>query len=248
MTAKLTAKTAIVTGASKGIGASIARHLAAAGAKVVVNYASSKLDGEKVAADIIAQGGTAIAIGADVSKPEDIQRLFAESAAAFGTLDILVNNAGIYLGAPVGEITPGHFYKQYDLNVLGLILSSQEALKYFGPNGGSIVNVSSVVATLCPVGTAVYNSTKAAVDNLTRTFAKELGPKRIRVNAVNPGPVETEGTHAAGFVGAFDQFAAITPLGRVGQPDDIASGVVFLASDDSRWMTGETLYLTGGLR
>ena len=248
MTAKLAGKTAIVTGASKGIGASIARHLAAAGAKVVVNYASSKTDGEKVVADIVAQGGTAIAIGADVSKPEDIQRLFAESAAAFGTLDILVNNAGIYLGSPVGEITPGHFYKQYDLNVLGLILASQEALKYFGPDGGSIVNTSSVVATLCPAGTAVYNSTKAAVDNLTRTFAKELGPKKIRVNAVNPGPVETEGTHAAGFVGACDQFAAITPLGRIGQPVDIALGVVFLASDDSQWMTGETLYLTGGLR
>lgn len=248
MTAKLAGKTAIVTGASKGIGASIAKHLAAAGAKVVVNYASSKSDGEKVVADIIAQGGTAIAIGADVSKPEDIQRLFSESAAAFGTLDILVNNAGIYLGAPVGEITPEHFYSQYDLNVLGLILATQEALKYFGPDGGSIVNTSSVVATLCPVGTAVYNSTKAAVDNLTRTFAKEFGPKGIRVNSVNPGPVETEGTHAAGFVGAFDQFAAITPLGRIGQPADIALGVVFLASDDSRWMTGETLYLTGGLR
>jgi 3-oxoacyl-[acyl-carrier protein] reductase len=248
MSGKLSGKSAIVTGSSKGIGAAIAKHLAAAGAKVVVNYSSSQSDADKVVTEIVAQGGTAIAVGANVSKPEEIQRLFAESAAAFGTLDVLVNNAGIYLGAPVGEITPEHFHKQYDLNVLGLILSAQEALKHFGPDGGSIVNVSSVVATLCPVGTAVYNSTKAAVDNLTRTFAKELGPKRIRVNAVNPGPVETEGTHAAGFVGAFDQFAAITPLGRVGQPDDIASGVVFLASDDSRWMTGETLYLTGGLR
>jgi 3-oxoacyl-[acyl-carrier protein] reductase len=248
MTAKLAGKTAIVTGASKGIGASIAKHLAAAGANVVVNYASSKSDGEKVVGDIVAQGGTAIAVGADVSKPEEIQRLFAECAAAFGRLDILVNNAGIYLGAPVGEITPEHFHKQYDLNVLGLILASQEALNHFGPDGGAIVNISSVVATLCPVGTAVYNSTKAAVDNLTRTFAKELGPKKIRVNAVNPGPVETEGAHAAGFVGAFARFAEITPLGRVGQPDDIALGVVFLASDDSRWMTGETLYLTGGLR
>jgi 3-oxoacyl-[acyl-carrier protein] reductase len=248
MTAKLAGKSAVVTGASKGIGAAIAKHLAAAGAKVVVNYSSSPSAAAKVVAEITGQGGTAIAVGADVSKPEEIQRLFAESTAAFGPLDILVNNAGIYHGAPVGEITPEHFHQQYDLNVLGLILASQEALKHFGPDGGCIVNLSSVVATLCPVGTAVYNSTKAAVDNLTRTFAKELGPKKIRVNAVNPGPVETEGTHAAGFVGAFDQFAAITPLGRVGQPDDIALGVVFLASDDSRWMTGETLYLTGGLR
>ncbi|TDU66113.1 3-oxoacyl-[acyl-carrier protein] reductase [Prosthecobacter fusiformis] len=245
---KLSGKVAVVTGASKGIGASIARHLAAEGAAVVVNYASSKTGADKVVAEIESAGGKAVAVQGDVAKKADIERLFAETQAAFGTLDILVNNAGIYEGEALGQITEANFHRQFNLNVLGLILTTQEALKYFGPEGGSIVNTSSIVSTLSPAGTAVYNATKAAVDNLSRTFAKELGAKKIRINSVNPGPIETEGTHSAGMVEPFQAFAAVTPLGRIGQPDDIAPAVVFLASPDSRWITGETLYVTGGLR
>ena len=245
---KLTAKVAIVTGASKGIGASIAKHLAAEGAAVVVNYASSREGAERVVSEIAAQGGKAVAIQANVAKKADIERLFAEAKKTYGALDILINNAGIYDGVPVGQITEEHFHRHFDLNVLGLILATQEALKNFGPEGGSIVNISSVVSTLSPAGMAVYNATKSAVDGLTRTFAKELGSRHIRVNSVNPGPVETEGTRAAGMVSKFEAFAAITPLGRVGQPDDIAPAVVFLASPDSGWITGETLYVTGGMR
>lgn len=245
---KLAGKVAVVTGASKGIGASIAKHLGAEGAAVVVNYSSSKTAADKVVGEIKAQGGKSIAAQADVSKPAEIARLFAETKSAFGKLDILVNNAGIYEDGPVGQITEEHFHRQFNLNVLGLILATQEALKLFGSDGGSIVNVSSVVSTLSPPGRAVYNATKSAVDGLTRTFAKELAPRKIRVNSVNPGLTETEGLHETGFIKGGDPVIAATPLGRIGQPRDIAPGVVFLASPDSAWMTGETLYLTGGLR
>jgi 3-oxoacyl-[acyl-carrier protein] reductase len=245
---KLTGKVAIVTGASKGIGASIAKHLAAEGASVVVNYSSSKADGDGVAAEIRASGGKAITVQADVSKQADVARLFGEAMNAYGQLDILVNNAGIYVGQPVGQITEENFHQHFNLNVLGIILTTQEALKHFGPDGGSIVNTSSVVSTLAVPYTAVYNATKSAVDNLTRTFAKELGARKIRVNSVNPGLVETEGTHAAGFVSSFQSYVAVTPLGRIGQPDDIAPVVVFLASSDAAWITGESIYVTGGLR
>jgi 3-oxoacyl-[acyl-carrier protein] reductase len=245
---KLSGKVAVVTGASKGIGASIAKHLAAEGAAVVVNYASSRAGADQVVAEITHAGGKAIAVQADVAKQADIERLFAETKAAFGALDILVNNAGIYDGQPLGQITEENFHRHFNLNVLGLILTTQEALKYFGAEGGSIINTSSVVSTLAVPYTSVYNATKSAVDNLTRTFAKELGSRKIRVNSINPGLVETEGTHAAGFVSSFQSFVAVTPLGRIGQPDDIAPVVVFLASSDSAWMTGESVYVTGGLR
>lgn len=245
---KLAGKVAIVTGASKGIGAAIAGFLAAEGAAVAVNYSSSKAGADKVVGEIKAQGGKAIAVKADIAKLADVERLFAETKAAFGKLDILVNNAGIYDGQPLGQITEENFHRHYNLNVLGLILAMQEALKYFGPEGGSVVNVSSVVSTLSPPGTGVYNSTKSAVDGLTRTFAKELVPRKIRVNSVNPGLVETEGLHSAGFFQEKDPVVAVTPLGRIGQPPDIAPAVVFLASPDSGWITGETLYVAGGLR
>jgi 3-oxoacyl-[acyl-carrier protein] reductase len=245
---KLSEKVAIVTGASKGIGAGIAKLLAAEGASVAVNYSSSKTDGDKVVAEITAAGGKAVAIQANVSKPADIVRLIDETIAAFGSIDILVNNAGIYEFAPLGEITEEHFHRQFNLNVLGLALCTQEAIKHFPAQGGSIVNIGSVVGTLSPAGSSIYNATKSAVDGLTRTFAKELGPRKIRVNAVNPGPIETEGTHAAGALDAFEAYAAVTPLGRVGQPQDIAPAVLFLASPDSGWITGESIYLTGGLR
>lgn len=245
---KLAGKVAVVTGASKGIGAAIAKHLAAEGAAVVVNYSSSREGADRVVAEITAQGGKALALGANVAKQAEIEKLFAETNKAFGPLDILVNNAGIYDFSPLGQITEEIFHRHFNLNVLGLILATQEALKYFGPSGGSIVNTSSVVSTLSPPGMAVYNATKSAVDGITRTFAKELGAKKIRVNAVNPGPVETEGTHAAQLVDKFQAYAAMTPLGRIGQPDDIARVVVFLASDDSGWITGESLYASGGFR
>lgn len=245
---KLSGKTAVVTGASKGIGAAVAKHLAAEGAAVVVNYSSSKTDGEKVVAEITAAGGKAIAVQANVSKPADIVRLINETVAALGRIDILVNNAGIYEFAPLGEITEEHFHRQFNLNVLGLALCTQEAVKHFPAEGGSIVNIGSVVGTLSPAGSSIYNATKSAVDGLTRTFAKELGPRKIRVNAVNPGPIETEGIHAAGALDAFAAFAAVTPLGRIGQPQEIAPVVVFLASPDSGWITGESIYVTGGLR
>jgi 3-oxoacyl-[acyl-carrier protein] reductase len=245
---KLDGKVAIVTGASKGIGASIATHLAAEGASVVVNYSTSKEGADRVVAEIAEGGGRAIASQANVARKTEIERLFDESMKAFGRLDILVNNAGVYEAASVGQITEEIFHRHFDLNVLGLILVTQEALRHFGPEGGSIVNVSSIVSTSSPAGTAVYNATKSAVDGLTRSFAKELGPRNIRVNSINPGPIETEGAHAVGFIEKFRSLAATIPLGRIGQPNDIAPGVVFLASPDSAWMTGETLYITGGLR
>jgi 3-oxoacyl-[acyl-carrier protein] reductase len=249
-TKKLTGKVAVVTGASKGIGASIAKHLAAEGAAVVVNYASSKAGADKVVDEITNSGGKAIAVQADVAAKTDIERLFAETKAAFGQLDILVNNAGIYDMSPLEQITEEHFHKQFNLNVLGLLLTTQEALKHFGPAGGSVINTSSIVSTWGPPGASVYSATKAAVDAVTRSLGKELGSRNIRVNSINPGMVETEGTHSAGITESDfrKQTEATTPLGRIAQPQDIAPAVVFLASSDSSFITGETLYITGGLR
>jgi 3-oxoacyl-[acyl-carrier protein] reductase len=250
MSRKLSGKTAVVTGASKGIGASIAKQLATEGASVVVNYASSKAGAQEVVAEITRAGGKAIAVQADVARKADIKRLFASTKKAFGRLDILVNNAGIYDMTPLEQITEEHFHKQFNLNVLGLILTTQEALKLFGPNGGSIINVSSVVSSWGTPGGSVYSATKAAVDAVTRSLGKELGARKIRVNSVNPGMVETEGTHSAGILQSDfrKQVQASTPLGRIGMPQDIAPAVVFLASADSSWITGETLYITGGFR
>ena len=251
-TKKLAGKVAVVTGASKGIGAAIAKHLADEGASVVVNYASSKEGADRVVAEITAKGGKAVAVQANVAKKADIERLFAETKKAFGRLDMLVNNAGIYEFAPLEEVTAEHFHKQFDLNVLGLILTTQEAVKHFGPDGGSIINISSIVSTLAPPNASVYSATKAAVDAVTKSLAKELGPRKIRVNSINPGMVETEGTTSAGITGAESdlrkQTVAQTPLGRIGQPQDIAPAAVYLASSDSAWITGETLYITGGMR
>jgi 3-oxoacyl-[acyl-carrier protein] reductase len=247
---RLKGKVAVVTGASKGIGAAIAEQMAAEGASVIVNYASSKAGAEEVVKRITQKEGKAVSVQADVSKPADIQRLFAETKKAFGKLDILVNNAGIYEFLPLEAITPEHFHKQYNLNVLGLLLTTQEAVKHFGPAGGSIINIGSVAATVAPPMGSVYSGTKAAVNAITKSLAQELGPRKIRVNAVNPGMVETEGVHAAGIAdsGFRRQTEAQTPLGRIGQPQDIAPAVVFLASPDSGWTTGETLYISGGNR
>jgi 3-oxoacyl-[acyl-carrier protein] reductase len=250
MSKKLLGKVAVVTGASKGIGAAIAKHLAAEGASVVVNYSSSKEGADRVVNEIKNEGGKAIAVQANVAKPADVERLFAETKKAFDKLDILVNNAGIYDFAPLENVTPEHFHKQFDLNVLGLLMASQQAVKHFGAAGGSIVNISSVVAH-SPVATAsVYSATKAAVDAVTKSLAKELGSRKIRVNSINPGMVETEGLHGSGIAASdFRKTAeAQTPLGRIGQPDDIAPAAVFFASADSAWITGETLTISGGLR
>lgn len=250
MSQKLKNKVAIVTGASKGIGASIALHLAAEGASVVVNYSTSSEGAHRVVSEIQAKGGKAIAVQANVSKHNDIKHLFDETSKAFGKLDILVNNAGIYEFAPIENITKEHFYKLFDLNVLGILLTSQEAVKHFGPEGGSIINISSVASVTAPPHFAVYSATKAAVDSITKTLGKELGPRKIRVNAINPGLVETEGVHTAGIAQSSfrTQIESDTPLQRIGQPQDIAPAVVFLASDDSAWMTCETLVISGGLR
>jgi len=231
---KLTNKVAVVTGSSKGIGAGIAKGLAAEGAAVVVNYASSK-DG---------------AIQGDVSKAKDVQRLFADTKKAFGRLDVLVNNAGVYAFAPLEQITEEQFHRMFGTNVLGLILSTQEAAKHFGAEGGSVINIGSVASSLTLPTTAVYTATKGAVDAVTRTLAKELGPRKIRVNSINPGVVETEGAHALGVIGSdFEKgLQAQTPLGRSAQPSDIAPVAVFLASEDSAWVTGEILLASGGLR
>jgi len=249
-TKKLAGKVAVVTGASKGIGASIAKHLAAEGAAVVVNYASSKEGAERVVGEITANGGKAIAVQANVAKKAEIDHLFAESKKAFGQLDILVNNAGIYEFSPLEGVTEEHFHKQFNLNVLGLLLTTQKAVKQFGPTGGSVINISSSASTLTPPNTSVYSATKGAVDAVTRTLAKELGPRHIRVNAINPGMVETEGVHAAGLHESDfrKEIESRTPLGRIGQVQDIAPTAVFLASPDSSWITGETFIITGGLR
>jgi 3-oxoacyl-[acyl-carrier protein] reductase len=250
MSSKLKGKVAIVTGASKGIGAAVAKSLAAEGAFVVVNYSSSKEGADRVVAAIEKGGGTAVAIGANVSRKNEIERLFAETKKNFGRLDILVNNAGIYEFAPIEAVTEEHFHKQFDLNVLGLILASQQAAKHFGPEGGSIVNISSIVSTGRIPYSTVYSATKAAVDAATRALSAELGPRKIRVNAINPGMVDTEGYRSAG-INESDlrkQVEAQTPLGRIGTPEDIAPAVVFFASSDSAWITGESLYITGGFR
>ncbi|HEX4139460.1 MAG TPA: glucose 1-dehydrogenase [Candidatus Methylacidiphilales bacterium] len=243
---RLSGKIALVTGASKGIGAAIATTLAAEGAAVVVNYATSREGAERVVKTITDNGGKAVAIQGDVGKLADIERLMGEIRTTFGRLDVLVNNAGVYQSVPVGQITAEFFHRIFDLNVLGLILTTQEALKLMG-EGGSIINVSSVVSTLSPAGGAVYNASKSAVDGITRTFAKELGPKKIRVNSINPGLVETEGLHSTGMIARKDVVVPMLPLGRIGQPQDIAPAVVFLASAESGWMTAETLYVTGGV-
>ncbi len=250
MSAKLSGKVAVVTGASKGLGAEIARQLAAEGAAVVVNYASSKAGADKVVSEITGKGGKAIAVQGDMSKQADVTRLFAETKKAYSRLDVLVNNAGIYKFAPLDQVTPAHFHEHFDLNVLGLLMATQEAVKHFGPAGGSVVNISSVVSTAALPGASVYSATKAAVDSITRTLAAELGPKKIRVNSVNPGMVVTEGNAGAGDPdSAFTKgYVAGAKLGRVGHPDDIAPAVVYFATDDSKWVTGETLFVTGGFR
>lgn len=250
MSKKLTGKVAVVTGASKGIGAGIAVDLAAEGAAVVVNYSSSKAGADKVVAEIVSKGGKAVAVQANIANLTDVQRLFAETKQAFGRLDVLVNNAGIYEFAPLENITADHFHRQFDLNVLGLLYASQEAAKQFGADGGSIVNISSVVARSPVPGGSVYSGTKAAVEAVTRSLAAELGPRKIRVNTVNPGMVETEGTHSQGLTESDfrKQIEATTPLGRIGQPGDISPAVVFLASSDSSWITGENIYISGGMR
>jgi 3-oxoacyl-[acyl-carrier protein] reductase len=246
---KLAGKVAIVTGASKGIGAAIARHLAAAGAAVVVNYSASKEGADRVVAEIEAAGGKAVAVRADLSKKADVDAMFAAAKKAFGRLDVLVNNAGIYEFAPLGDITEEHFHRQFNLNVLGLILASQRAAELFGPEGGSIINISSIVGVSPSAGAPVYSATKAAVDAVTKALSKELGARKIRVNSINPGMIETEGVHAAGILGTdfHAQVLARTPLGRIGRPDDIGPIAAFLASDDARWITGETLLAAGGL-
>lgn len=247
---KLTDKIAIVTGASKGIGAGIAIALAAEGAAVVVNYASSHTGAEKVVAEIKAAGGKVIAIQADVSKQEDIARLFAETLAAFGRVDVLVNNAGIYEFAPLEEYTEESFHRMFNLNVLGLLLTIQEAVKHFSAEGGSIINIGSAVTSTNPTHSSAYTASKAGVDAITRTLAKELGPRKIRVNSINPGMIETEGAHAKGFIESdFQRWVeAEAPLGRIGQTDDISPTAVYLASSDSKYLTGEILVVSGGLR
>jgi 3-oxoacyl-[acyl-carrier protein] reductase len=250
MARKLDGKVAIVTGASKGIGASIAVHLAAAGAAVAVNYSTSREGADRVVGEIKGNGGKAVAVQANLARDSDVRRLFDETKKAFGKLDILVNNAGVYEFLPLEQVTPQHFHKQFDLNVLGLILATQEAVKQFGERGGNVINISSVVASSPQPTGSVYSATKAAVDAVTVSLARELGPRKIRVNSINPGMVDTEGLRSAG-IGESDfrkQVEAITPLGRIGTPADIAPMAVFLASDDSRWITGETFTIAGGMR
>jgi len=246
----LSGKTAVVTGASKGIGAGIAKGLAAEGAAVVVNYASSKDAADRVVAEIKAKGGKAIAVQGDVAKAGDVKKIFAETKQAFGRLDILVNNAGVYNLLPLEEVTEEDFHRHFNTNVLGVLLATREAAKLFSAEGGSVINIGSVVSDITPPNSVVYTATKGAVDAVTRVLAKELGPRKIRVNTINPGVIETEGTHAAGFIGSDfeNRSVAQTPLGRTGQPDDIAPVAVFLASDESRWVTGDTLAVSGGLR
>jgi 3-oxoacyl-[acyl-carrier protein] reductase len=250
MMSKLAGKVAVVTGASKGIGAGIAKGLAAEGAAVVVNYASSRDGADRVVADITAKGGKAIAVQASVSNAADVRRLFAETVKAFGSLDVLVNNAGVYQFSPLEDVTEDEFHRQFNTNVLGLLLTTQEAVKHFRAEGGSVINIGSTATQINMPTTSVYTATKGAVDSITRVLAKELAPKKIRVNSINPGGVETEGTHSLGIIGSdFEkQMVAQTPLGRMGQPEDIAPIAVFLASADSGWLTGEILLASGGLR
>ena len=247
---KLNNQVAVITGASKGIGAGIAIALAAEGAAVVVNYSSSKDGADRVVQEITKSGGRAIAVQGDVSRQSDVSRLFTETHKAFGRLDILVNNAGIYQFSPLENVTEELFHKQFTVNVLGPLLATKEALKYFSSEGGSVLNISSGVSTLTPPNTSVYSATKGALDAITRVLAKELGPRKIRVNSINPGMIETEGVRSAGFnEGDFRKWIETqAPLGRIGQTDDISPTAVYLASADSKYMTGETLIVSGGLR
>jgi 3-oxoacyl-[acyl-carrier protein] reductase len=249
---KLNGKVAVVTGASKGIGAGIAKQFAADGAAVVVNYASSKTDADKVVDEITKHGGKAVAVQGDVAKKAEVEKLFAATEKAFGKIDILVNNAGVYQFAPLEEITEEEFHREFNTNVLGMMLATQEALKHFNPAGGSVINIGSLASSLTPPTAVVYNATKGAVDAITRTLAKELGPRKIRVNSINPGMVVTEGTVAGGYSHTESDFRKAlesqTPLGRIGQTEDIAPAAVFFASEDSKWITGETLLIAGGLR
>ena len=250
MSKKLEGKVAVVTGASKGIGAGIAKALAEAGASVVVNYSSSKEGAERVVAEIAGRGGKSVAVQGDVSNPAHIERLFAETKKAYGRLDILVNNAGVYEFSPLEGVTEAQFHKHFNLNVLGLLLTTKEAVKHMGPDGGSVINIGSAVSSMLPPNSVVYTATKSAVDAITGVLAKELGARKIRVNSINPGMIETEGVHAAGFIGSDFQknIEAQAPLGRLGQPDDISPTAVYLASSDSKYMTGETLRVSGGLK
>jgi 3-oxoacyl-[acyl-carrier protein] reductase len=245
---ELTGKVAVVTGASKGIGAEIAKGLAAAGAAVVVNYASSKAGAERVVADITGKGGKAIAVHGNVAEAKDVQRLFEETKKAFGSLDVLVNNAGVFEFSPLEAVTETEFHREFNINVLGTILATRESLKYFGPAGGSVINLSSVAGVKAIPNSVVYSATKGAVNAITRVLANELGGRKIRVNAIAPGPVETEGVHELGILGSdFEkQMVAETPLGRIAQPVDIARIAVFLASDSSGWLTGDIITASGG--
>ena len=247
---KLNGKVAVVTGASKGIGAGIAKEFAAEGAAVIVNYASSKTDADKVVDEITKRGGKAVGVQGSVTKKDDVEKLFSAAEKAFGKLDILVNNAGVYEFVPLEDVTEQQFHRMFDTNVLGILLATQEALKHFTAEGGSIVNIGSLASSLTPPTGVVYNATKGAVDAITRTLAKELGPRKIRVNSINPGMVVTEGAVAGGYTEGDmrNMFESMTPLGRVGETDDIAPAAVFFASDDSKWVTGETLLIAGGLR
>lgn len=246
---KLAGKVAVVTGASKGIGAGIAKGMAAEGAAVVVNYSSSKEGADRVVQEITREGGKAIAVQGDMSKSADVKRLFTETKKAFGSVNILVNNAGVYRFDPLENVTEEEFHREFNTNVLGPILTTQESVKQFGPEGGSIINISSVASSNPPAMGLVYSATKSAVDSLTRSLAMELGPRKIRVNTIAPGGVETEGVHQAGIIGSdFEkQMVSNTPLGRLGQPEDIARVAVFLASDDAEWVTGERISVSGGL-
>ena len=246
---KLSNQVAVVTGGSKGIGAAIALALAAEGASVVVNYASSKEGAEKVVKEITSKGGKAVAVQADLSKPTEISRLFAETKKAYGKLNILVNNAGVYEFVPIEGVTEDHFAKHFNLNVLGLLLATKEAVKLIGPEGGSIINVGSAVTAIHPPNSSVYTATKGAVDAITGVLAKELGSRKIRVNSINPGMIETEGTHTGGFLGSdFQKWAeSESPLGRIGKTDDIAPTAVYLASSDSKYLTGELIRISGGI-
>jgi 3-oxoacyl-[acyl-carrier protein] reductase len=249
MMSNLQGKVALVTGASKGIGAAIARELAARGAAVAVNYSGSKAAAEKVVADIKNSGGKAIAVQANLSETGSIGQLVESVAREFGPINVVVNNAGVYEFSPIEAVTPDHFHKQFNLNVLGLLMTTQAALKHFDPKGGSVINIGSVAAAGVPTA-SVYSATKGAVDSITVALAGELGARKIRVNSLNPGMVETEGVHAAGFIGSdFEKkSAAETPLGRIGQPRDISSIAAFLASDDSYWVTGQLIKASGGAR
>jgi 3-oxoacyl-[acyl-carrier protein] reductase len=247
---ELAGKVAVVTGASNGIGAGIAKSLAKAGAAVVVNYASSRDGADRVVSEIAAAGGRAIAVQADMSKADDVERLFAETKKAFGAVNVLVNNAGVYKFDPIEQVTEAEFHREFNTNVLGPLLATREAVKHFNGNGGSVINISSVASVGAMPTTSIYSATKSAVDSITRVLASELGPKKIRVNAIAPGGVDTEGVRSAGVAGSdFErQMVAATPLGRFGQPDDIARVAVFLASDQSAWLTGERIAASGGYR